>query len=411
MKISIKIQTFFEYLVAVLLVLNGQSMWSKLEITQGWFSWMTLVLLWVSVIGIMFCSNRFFITKRTIVLICLIAIYLFIYICIRPINLNGILQLVLSVIALGVVTFETNDVAEILQCYLKIMLVIAAISLFFWIFGSMLSYIQPSGEVYSIWTGNGNRILVKNYYYLYFQQQISNIRQIDAIRNMAFFCEAPMSSLHFSFAFLIELFCQKRPSKKRILLLVIATLSTISITGYLVLICGLSAKYLLVHPKQEILQTMKAISVPIAIGISICVALYMYELKANTGSGLARLNDFVVGYQVWKKHLLFGVGYGNYDEVKRMMPFWRSSNVGFSNSVMLILDYGGLYFGTVYLWSIVKGVIKSIRLKNYCNLCFTLIFMGTFIITNIPFIYLTLFVVLSLIDGTMRFSVDFEKTE
>ena len=36
-KIKINKQQFFECLVAVLLVLNGQSMWSKLETVQGWF--------------------------------------------------------------------------------------------------------------------------------------------------------------------------------------------------------------------------------------------------------------------------------------------------------------------------------------------------------------------------------------
>ena len=41
-KIKINKQQFFECLVAVLLVLNGQSMWSKLETVQGWFSWLIL---------------------------------------------------------------------------------------------------------------------------------------------------------------------------------------------------------------------------------------------------------------------------------------------------------------------------------------------------------------------------------
>ena len=38
-----------------------------------------------------------------------------------------------------------------------------------------------------------------------------------------------------------------------------------------------------------------------------------------------------VGYQVWKEAFLFGVDMGNYDEIKKMMPLWRSSNTGFSN--------------------------------------------------------------------------------
>ena len=397
-------QSFFEYLVAVLLVLNGQSMWSKLEIVQGWFSWTILGLLWFSTVGILFCSNKFLITKRTIASTFLIAAYLFVYMCVRPINFNGMLQLILSVIALGIIAFELKDISGILQCYRRIILIIAAVSIVFWFWGSMLLYIQPSGVLYSIWTGNGSTVIVKNYYYVYFQQQLSNIKQIDAVRNMAFFCEAPMAALHFSVAFLIEIFCRRKPSKKNIVLLVVATLSTISITGYLVILCGFSAKYLLSHPKQKFLQTIKIISIPIAIGLVTCIMLYMYDLKSNSGSGFARLNDFVVGYQVWIKHLIFGVGYGNYDEIKKMMPLWRSTNTGFSNSIMLILDYGGLYFGLVYLFSIIKGIVKSIKLKEYRNFFFVLIFTGIFVITNIPYIYLTLLIILSLLEGTMNYS-------
>lgn len=138
----------------------------------------------------------------------------------------------------------------------------------------------------------------------------------------------------------------------------------------------------------------------------VCIMLYLYNLKADSASGYARLNDFAVGYQVWKKHFLFGVGYGNYDEIKKMMPLWRSSNTGFSNSIMLVVDYGGLYFGVAYLFSIIKGMIGAVKYKKYNSLSFLLIFICIFIVTNIPFIYLTLLIVLSQLEKTMKYSED-----
>lgn len=406
MKIKINKQRFFECLVAVFLVLNGQSMWSKLETVQGWFSWLILAGLWFAAIGILYCSNSGIITKKTVFSVFLIIAYLAVYICVRPVKISNTLQLVLSVIAISMIVFGTKDISGVLQYYRRTIIIIAAISLFFWIFGSMLSYLQPSGEIYSVWTGEGDHVLVKNYYYLYFQLQMSNIKHIDAVRNIAFFCEAPMAALHFSVAFLIEMFFRKRPSKINIALLVIATISTISITGYLVLMAGFSAKYLLSKPKQKLIHAIKVISIPVAIGLVVCVVLYLYNLKADTGSGYARLNDFAVGYQVWKKHFLFGVGYGNYDEIKNMMPLWRSSNTGFSNSIMLVVDYGGLYFGVAYLFSIVKGMIGAVKYKKYNNLSFLLIFTCIFIVTNIPFVYLTLFIVLAQLEKTMKYSED-----
>lgn len=381
-------------------------MWSKLETVQGWFSWLILGILWFAAIGILYCSNSGTITRQTIFYIFLIIAYLAVYICVRPVNANGTLQLVLSIIAISMIAFGTKDISGVLQYYRRTIIIIAVISLFFWIFGSMLSYLQPSGEIYSVWTGDGDHILVKNYYYLYFQQQMSNIKQIDAVRNIAFFCEAPMAAFHFSLAFLIEMFFRKKPSKTNIVLLVVAMLSTISITGYLVLLAGFSAKYLLSHSKQKLIHVIKIVSVPIAMGAVMYVMLYLYNLKANSASGYARLNDFIVGFQVWKKHFLFGVGYGNYDEIKKMMPLWRSSNTGFSNSVMLVVDYGGLYFGMAYLFLIVKGMIGAVKYKKYNSFSFLLIFTGIFIVTNIPFVYLTLLIVLSGLEKTMKYSED-----
>ena len=113
MKIKINKQQFFECLVAVLLVLNGQSMWSKLETVQGWFSWLILGMLWIAAIGILYCSNSGKVEKQTVFSIFLITVYLAVYICVRPVNFNGTLQLVLSVIAISMIVFETKDISGI----------------------------------------------------------------------------------------------------------------------------------------------------------------------------------------------------------------------------------------------------------------------------------------------------------
>ena len=75
-KIKTNKQQFFECLVAVLLVLNGQSMWSKLETVQGWFSWLILGMLWIAAIGILYCSNSGKVEKQTVFSIFLITVYL-----------------------------------------------------------------------------------------------------------------------------------------------------------------------------------------------------------------------------------------------------------------------------------------------------------------------------------------------
>lgn len=89
-----------------------------------------------------------------------------------------------------------------------------------------------------------------------------------------------------------------------------------------------------------------------------------------------------------------------------MMPLWRSSNTGFSNSIMLVVDYGGLYFGMAYLFSIVKGMIGAVKYKKYNNFGFLLIFTCIFTVTNIPFVYLTLLIVVSQLEKVMKYTED-----
>lgn len=402
--VKIRKKSIYEMLFAIVLVLNGQSMWSKIDNVQGWFPEIVIIILGISVIGCITMSREKNINLTLdIFKLFMLSGYLLIYAVFKPTNIGGIVRLYLSIILIGAFVFCMKDISGVLDKYRRVILLIAVVSLFFWIFGSILSLINPTGEVYSIWSGTGRNVLVKNYYNIYFQFQRANILSWTMYRNIAFWCEAPMAAFHFAFAFLIEILNKKRRSNGNILILIIAILSTFSMTGYVMAMFGIVMKYFIENPKKKVLKVVKTITIPVVLIIAGTVCYYIYEIKAFSGSGLARFNDFVVGYKVWKNNFLFGVGYGNYDEIKNMMPMWRSTNTGFSNAITLILAYGGIYWGIGYIGAFIYGLIVSLRKKKIYKFSIILIFIIIFCVTNIPYIYLSILIVLAALDGNTKF--------
>lgn len=395
---KIKTTDIMEYLFATALILNAQSMWSKLANVQVWFSWITLVVLWISVIGLLLSKRNYkslSLKKKTLVIWIAIVGYLLVFLLVRPSSIKTLLQLYMAIFAICLLVLETNDIRGILLKYKTLMLAIALISLLFWVFGSILHLIEPTGKVESIWNGTGANIYVNSYYNLYFEFQKSNISLASGYRNIAIFCEAPMAAFNFCVAFLVELFCEEKFSKRNLTLLCIAIISTISMTGYVTVIVGITMKYFITNPKHKIFKVVKILIVPVFLIAITVFAMSTFELKAGTGSGMVRLNDFSVGFEVWKKNKLFGVGYGNYDEIKAMMPAWRMSNTGFSNSIMLLLAYGGVYVGFAYIFSFIRGILDSLKMHKYNKMAFIMLFVFMFLITNVPFIYLSVLFVVS----------------
>ena len=402
--IKFRKKDIFEMMFAFAIVLNGQSMWSKMLNVQGWFSNILILVLAFSVLGCVRTSReREERLQVSIFKLMILGVYLAMYVFLKPSNIKELFKLYLIILLISWFIFRTKDISGVLEKYKNMVILIAAFSLFFWIFGSVFSIVKPTGQIYSTWTGTNSGILVNSYCNIYFQFQRINILSLNGYRNIAFWCEAPMAAFHFSFAFLLEIFNKKNLGKRNIIILVLAILSTFSMTGYVVIFFGIVFKYFVEETKQSLRELIKILAIPIVIIIAGCVLGYIYKLKAFSGAGLARLNDFAIGYQVWKKNFWFGVGYGNYDEIKNMMPLWRSTNTGFSNAITLILAYGGLYWGVMYVYSFIRGEIISLKKKEMYKFSIITIFMIIFCITNIPYIYLTLLIVLASLEGDTKF--------
>ncbi len=129
----------------------------------------------------------------------------------------------------------------------------------------------------------------------------------------------------------------------------------------------------------------------------IIVVEQLLETKMDSTSGSARMDDFVAGFKAWMDHPLMGNGFSNNSAILQYMSTYRIKNTGFSNSLMQILSYGGLYLLAPYVGAAVYGIYKIMRKRDWNELAFTVLFIVMFVFTVTSFQMLSIFTFFSIV--------------
>lgn len=150
-----------------------------------------------------------------------------------PINLTFLLQLGILPLTFPYFyyCFLTQKHYQWLDKFVKLMKILATISLFFWLFGSLLNIIPATGEIILDW---GPIRSIPNYYFSYFETQTATLGSLVYPRNSGIFTEAPMFAAALSLALITE-YCLTKTTKTTIIL-IFALLSTGSYTAILILL-------------------------------------------------------------------------------------------------------------------------------------------------------------------------------
>ncbi|MCM1904503.1 hypothetical protein, partial [Blautia sp. MB18-30] len=228
---------------------------------------------------------------------------------------------------------------SIFEKYINIMVVIGIISIVIWLMGSVFHVISPNMAISTTWTSTGKPITVPGYWGIQFERQISDIFSFlgVSVRNSSFFAEAPMASFNFSIALLLELLViERKKHKYKIITLILAILTTFASTGYLIVIGILGYGYFKYKPKKMGMKIIKIFIIPIVVGVFGIFIIILVLQKLGTSSGNIRVEDFVIGYNIWRKYAIWGCGYENNDLIKTYFSISRT-NMGFSNSLTQIL--------------------------------------------------------------------------
>ena len=393
------------YILALLIIIDARSIYMSDYALGKLPNYLVLASSFVCVCMIIFSQGSVQCRHLAKALrLCVLAgIFLLILYLAKPFNINVNIQWLIriSTLLLYFIVCQDNRLS-LLTAYKNIMVFIAIESLFFWLCGSLLGIIEHTGYLYSTWTANENEISVcPSYYGIYFETQRTNsFDNTGLVRNTAIFTEAPMASMNFSIALLAEYLLKKKPYMPFVLVLCLAIFSTVSTTGYMVLLLLLIFKLIMYPVRTSFWKIAKIFGLPIATMIIAAVGIYVLADKQDTMSLLLRVDDFIVGYSTWIESPLFGWGAGNTYALEQHMDFWRAKQTGFSNSVFMILAQGGIYLGLPYIVSAIYVIANTHKIKAYKALCFMLIYLIMLSVTVAPFVNITFVVFISLLMYT-----------
>lgn len=412
--IQTKIFAGFEYLIAIVLILDGRTMWTSLTTTVSWFSGFIIMLLTVAVLGCIIAKRTIDrkLGLRSLLFVGITLLYSTILMLLQAYRYNDTLRymvaLSLLILYYFLCAYDDKGIA-LLYKYSNIIIVIASAGLIIWLLGPVMGILHTTKTVYTTWTGSGTPMAIESYYGVFFNRQtLASLLGVN-YRNSVIFTEAPMASFHFSVAMLVELFAKEKANRFKVLILILSILSTFAMSGYIFIICILFAKLIISRPKQKAIRYVKWFSLPLLLLIVSMISLDIAVQKLGTDSGSVRLDDFVVGFNAWKDNPLFGAGIGNDKYIQSYMNSRRTFNTGFSNSIFQILAHGGLYLGLLYLFPIVCGMKRSIKSKSISMMVFIMavIYLVTFTVFSYQYLLFYLLIFIWKSNGITRKSNNF----
>lgn len=355
----LKIPTFtqgllvlMEYTWAVLVVLNGNSVFHACSIKSYYLLELSLVVTYL-LLGLELYVYRLRPASENMLLAVGLMVYGVVYLAARQSSMSVINYVFLFVLGLpGLfllfsIRHSRGRLLPLIRRLYDVIVVLAAISLYYWTFGVMLKIIPANCYTVIDW---GYRKYVLGYDWLQFTTQLDTTFFPDAFiyRNSGIFTEAPMFNLWLDMALAGELFLKERTSKLRVVVLTLTILTTLSVTGILFL--GLCVLTHIVRNYRNMERRQKSavlIAGMILLPVLAVVVLYTMVIKSDTQSYDMRLSDYVAGIKLWWDYPIFGAGYAN---LQALLPYMYSPDgvLGFSNSLTAVLGTGGLWIAVLF---------------------------------------------------------------
>lgn len=410
---TFRIRGLFEYLIALVIILDCNSVWNNIRETREWFQYFLLIILYVGVFGCLLAVGKFktSLLYKTLFFVGLFCLYFAFFLVINTNSIvTGVVNMLLALCALLVYFYlcvdEKGKVGLLLK-FRDVMVIIAFISLIFWILGPVMELIQPTGVYLTNWTGNNNETQIKSYFDIFFVvQNISFFDMIYIARNTAFFNEAPMASLCLSVALMIDMLYDRSQWRWARIILMIALATTFSTAGYILLAILCVFEFIKNRPQQKLLYFVKVLIIPVSFVTAIVVALVLVEEKLSTFSGMARLDDYTSGFKAWLTNPFMGDGFGSMDAMTKARPIWRQSAGGFNSGIMAILVQCGLYGVVIYLGIIISAILRGIKYKKIQIAVFSMLFFFLLLVTVIPYNYLSIMMLMVLAVGFSKSKIN-----
>ncbi|MGU8232818.1 hypothetical protein ACV3TV_13565 [Clostridium perfringens] len=388
-----KFENLLEYVLAFTIIINANTIWAQISIGKINLILMLCLLIVLGIIASLGLLNNKKIFIKTYLLGIFIFIFNFIFIIFNGENKKEyiISFLVIFILCFIYSSYKINikNRESILNKLSNLTVIIALISLIMYLFGVILNVISQSGLVTYEW---GVIRYSQSYHNIQYITQNINLAGRFLIRNTSIFTEAPMYAFILSIALLIQLFKVDNLNKIKIGILLITIFTTFSTIGIVFALGLVIIKYLLNKPKNKIRVLIKSAIFPIVVIIAISIASIFIISKINetSVSGITsysvRLNDFKIGFDVWKDHKFVGIGFNKQDFVQLYMStLVRGKDMGGSSGIMTILAQGGTYLLVIYLIPFIGVLYKSIKNKDLNKIIIAFSLMTLLLVINIPY--------------------------
>lgn len=281
---------------------------------------------------------------------------------------------------------QSDGGVRLLHRLSDIVAVLTALSLFFYLFGTILHWI-PKTDVAAFYWGGGWRTC-PSYFHLYYEAQQITFFGWDLPRNCGVFPEAPGFAVFLVTATATEVLLRARPRLWRCVLFAVATVTTVSVKAFLLMAAVFTLRYVL-WPPEWLSRRLRMWLFPLlGVGMTLAAAVLLWD-KLNSVSGVMRLDDVVACWRAFTTAPLFGTGYWNDASVIPFFSYPDRYNNGLSMGAAVILAQGGLYLSTLY-WLPAVGAIRRSRGDRRRWVAFALIYAGLLFSGNITYHFLTL---------------------
>lgn len=282
--------------------------------------------------------------------------------------------------ALSFATFTSPaDFQRFMNRFIKVMLIIASVSLFFWLFGSVLKLIPPDSTVVFEWGGNrtGN-----SYFGLYFEprwQQMLIPGYGIYQKNCGIFTETPMYCFLLSNAYCFYRLRKEQNIWVKVIFLV-TIFSAVNITAITSVFVFETIRWVMnseIKSKKDIFRiiVILCLSVVCVFGVVVLV-----ETKLGTGSGHVRMDHLQSCIKAFISSFPFGRGivFGDND----IMGLGRYRQ-GMSMGVPYLFAQGGLGVVVIVIIPILFLLVRAVMVKCWEIIAFLAAFFWSLFCTAV----------------------------
>ncbi|RWY85735.1 hypothetical protein EQG54_02740 [Pediococcus acidilactici] len=382
--IKFDLKILLQYFLIILAILQCNTVFFR---EYGTIHSKIVVLLFIVVmLSLLFISTLEGIKKRInlkpilIFLICfggLLIIFLIISFIRRNFSISSIFMLLIPLFMVPsmYVDYQNGNVDRILQTFKNIVVILACVSLVFWLL-AMFGLNTNTTKLVS-WGGVRS---VYGYSFLHYisQGSVNFLGLPRVIRNTGIFVEAPMYSYVLCMAMLVSIFLEKRDIafSWKTWILMITILTTTSSTGAIILAVTIFVRLTFFNKKTHF--SIKILLVVLLIPVLLIIIANVISKKVDANwysSSSVRYNDFMAGFLAWRLHPWLGNGFGNYSVLVSNMDYRRlinNFNTGFSTGFMEMLAYGGIPAGMYYISPVAILLFKNRKLFVFSAIVFLL---------------------------------------